>query len=79
MKQVLLTKNKLKFVNGKISPLASDDPLYEAWERCNVMVLSWIIINLSLEIVKSIICKEDVNKLCGMRVLIVFYQIVPLI
>ena len=55
MKMALLTKNKLKFVDGSIPPPATTDPLYPAWERCNTLVQSWLIKSLSPSIAKSIL------------------------
>ena len=37
------TIKKMSFVNGKISKPDLDSPLYEDWESCNTMVLSWLI------------------------------------
>ena len=42
MRQALLSKNKLKFVDGSIIKPKNGISLFEAWEICNVMVLSWI-------------------------------------
>jgi len=39
MKRVLLLKNKWKFVDGSIEASTKTNSLYEAWERCNVMVI----------------------------------------
>lgn len=47
-------KNKLKFVNGRISAPNQNDA-FEAWERCNGMVVSWIIRTLSPQIAQSIV------------------------
>ena len=47
MKRALLSKNKLKFIDGGIKKPQKNDSLYDAWERCNMMVLSWIIKTLS--------------------------------
>jgi len=40
MNRVLLSKNKIKFVNDKIKEPTRVDPLHNAWERCNLMVIS---------------------------------------
>jgi len=47
MRRALLSKNKLKFVDGSIKIPERDDPTYEAWERCNMMILSLITRTLS--------------------------------
>jgi len=38
-----LSKNKLKIIDGSIEIPVSIDDTYEAWERANVIFLSWII------------------------------------
>jgi len=43
MRRALMSKNKLKFVDGNIKSPTRDEPLYEAWERVDVMILSCII------------------------------------
>lgn len=42
----LSAKNKLAFVNGALPKPALDDPNYNAWVRCNDMIISWILFNL---------------------------------
>ncbi|XP_050207369.1 uncharacterized protein LOC126656794 [Mercurialis annua] len=54
MKMCLMSKNKLKFVNGSITVPMKEDPIYAVWERCNTMVLSWILRSLSPSIAQSI-------------------------
>lgn len=54
MKRALLTKNKIKFINGKITAPDENDSLYEAWERCNGTVVAWIAASLTPEIAQSI-------------------------
>jgi len=63
MRRALLSKNKLKFVDGNIKTPARDDPLYETWERANVMVLSWIVRTLSPQIAESVIYIESARDL----------------
>jgi len=55
MQRALLSKKKLKFVNRSIKTPLPNDPIYEAWERCHVMILSWIMRVLSHAIAKSIL------------------------
>ncbi|XP_058010323.1 uncharacterized protein LOC131183772 [Hevea brasiliensis] len=55
IKKALMSKNKLKFVDGSLTVHAQTDPLYSAWERCNTMVLSWIVHSLSSSITQSIL------------------------
>jgi len=50
MKRALLSKNKIKFINGEIQEPAAMDPLHDAWERCNMMAISWITRSLNTQI-----------------------------
>lgn len=46
MSMSLSCKNKLVFVNGTITKPSTDDmEKYLAWERCNNMVVSWLVRN----------------------------------
>jgi len=63
MKRVLLSKNKYKFVNGDISKPTRDDENYEAWERCNVMVVSWITRTLTTQITQSTVYIDNAKEL----------------
>lgn len=47
MKCALISKNKYKFVDGTIQVPNAFDPSYEAWERCNSLIHSWILRLLS--------------------------------
>lgn len=53
----LIGKNKFKFVDGSISAPDPFHPSYDAWERCNNLVHSWIINYVSHSIAQSIIYK----------------------
>uniref|UniRef100_A0A803LAE5 Reverse transcriptase Ty1/copia-type domain-containing protein n=1 Tax=Chenopodium quinoa TaxID=63459 RepID=A0A803LAE5_CHEQI len=60
-------KNKLGFVTGAIPKTnsESDPEQYVAWERCNDLVMSWILVNLDPVIAKSVLffkSAEDVWK-----------------
>ena len=55
MKVALISKNKVKFVDGTLSPPPISDPLYEPWLRCNNLVLSWLQRSISEEIAKSLL------------------------
>ncbi|XP_022631992.1 uncharacterized protein LOC111240719 [Vigna radiata var. radiata] len=63
MRRALLSKNKLKFIDGGIKRPKRDDPLFDSWERCNMMVLSWIIKTLSQQIGECVIYVEDAKEL----------------
>ena len=52
----LTAKNKVGFVNGLIEqPKDELLPAYNAWVRCNTMVISWLLNSLSKEIASSVI------------------------
>ncbi|XP_068484964.1 uncharacterized protein [Phaseolus vulgaris] len=53
MKRALLSKNKFKFVSGEIPEPTRKSKQYEAWERCNVIVISWINRSLITQIAQS--------------------------
>nr|KYP56634.1 hypothetical protein KK1_002878 [Cajanus cajan] len=59
MKRALISKNKFRFVDGTIEPpLDRFDPSFEAFERCNNIVQSWILNSLSPSIKQSVVYKE---------------------
>ena len=69
MKRVLRAKNKLGFVDGSITkPSDPNDPLLEAWERCNRMIVSWIHNYVSSLVKSSFILVDNAydiwNELC---------------
>ena len=56
MVMALTAKNKIGFVNGVIEqPQDEFSPAYNAWVRCNTMVISWLLNSLSKEITSSVI------------------------
>jgi hypothetical protein len=56
MVMALTAKNKIGFVNGVIEqPQDEFSPAYNAWVRCNTMVISWLLNSLSKEIASSVI------------------------
>lgn len=63
MKQALHARNKLQFINGKLPPLPESDPLYDTWERCNSLVISWILRSLTPSIAQSVECIENARVL----------------
>lgn len=52
---ILSAKNKLGFVNGMLNAPATTSPDYDAWERCNSLVISWILFNLDETIARSVL------------------------
>ncbi|XP_047177474.1 uncharacterized protein LOC124844559 [Vigna umbellata] len=63
MKRALLSKNKIKFIDGSIKKPQKINTLFDAWERCNMMILSWITKTLSPQIVESVIYVEEAKEL----------------
>jgi len=55
----LVSTNKIKFVDSSIKVPNREDPMYDAWEKANMTVLSWITKTLSPHIVKSVIYVES--------------------
>ncbi|GAV66404.1 UBN2_3 domain-containing protein, partial [Cephalotus follicularis] len=51
----LTTKNKLDFINGSCKKPEAHSPILHQWERCNAIVLSWIMNTVSKEIYNGII------------------------
>ncbi|KAF9667412.1 hypothetical protein SADUNF_Sadunf15G0020300 [Salix dunnii] len=58
--RALRAKNKLAFVNGTLpKPTDISDPLFEAWERCNDLVVSWLQNSISPSVKSSLVLVED--------------------
>ncbi|KAF5453563.1 hypothetical protein F2P56_028460, partial [Juglans regia] len=58
--RALRAKNKLGFINGTIlKPTDSSDPLLEAWERCNDLVVSWLQNSVSASVKSSLTLVDD--------------------
>lgn len=55
MTLTLSAKNKIGFVNGTIDIPPITAPEYKLWERCNDLVISWILFNLDEVIAKSVL------------------------
>ncbi|CAL9000181.1 unnamed protein product [Prunus brigantina] len=51
----LSAKNKLGFVDGSVKTPSSDDSKFPLWQRCNDMVLSWILHSLHPDIASSVL------------------------
>ncbi|KAB5534975.1 hypothetical protein DKX38_018061 [Salix brachista] len=60
MRRALRAKNKLGFISGSIvQPTDEEDPLFEMWERCNDMVVSWIQNAVSIDIKHTLAFMDD--------------------
>jgi len=62
-KWALLSKNKLKFIDESLDMPKQGTSLYEAWERCIVMVISWITRAIDEQIAQSTIYIENAMEL----------------
>jgi len=63
MRRALLSKNKHKFIDGTLPAPETGTPLQETWERCNMMVISWVTRTLSEQIAQSVVYIEDAREL----------------
>lgn len=51
----LTAKNKMSFVDGTLSKPETTDPNFKSWNRCNGMIIGWIISALEPHIAASIL------------------------
>ncbi|KAM3247768.1 hypothetical protein P3L10_009535 [Capsicum annuum] len=59
----LSAKNKLGFITGSHPCPESDSTDFQAWNRCNDVVTSWILNSLSKDIADSVIYSKTVQEL----------------
>ena len=59
----LTAKKKIGFVNGKVTKLDLDSPLYEDWESCNTIVLSWMINSMRVDVSSNIMYCETAREM----------------
>ncbi|XP_027360593.1 uncharacterized protein LOC113868845 [Abrus precatorius] len=68
IKMALISKNKMAFLLGTIPVPKVEEPLYSAWERCNTLIMSWLLNSVTPSITQSVIfleCAIDIwNDLC---------------
>lgn len=57
----LRAKDKLLFINGKITTLEADFPDFAKWRKVDSMVVSWILNTMSKEIVEAFLYTPSVN------------------
>ncbi|XP_068491926.1 uncharacterized protein [Phaseolus vulgaris] len=60
MLTALSAKDKLEFVDGTATQLAKTDSTFSAWNRCNNMVVSWLVHSVSVPIRQSIVWMDKV-------------------
>ncbi|XP_019416363.1 PREDICTED: uncharacterized protein LOC109327648 [Lupinus angustifolius] len=63
MRRAMISKNKFRFINGSISMPNQNDPNYDAWDRCNNMVIYWFTRSISPHISKSIVYIDNAQEL----------------
>jgi len=61
MKVALISKNKLKFIDGTFVQPAQANVLRDPWLRCNHMVLSWLRHSISASIAQSILWFDNAH------------------
>ncbi|XP_019248694.1 PREDICTED: uncharacterized protein LOC109227959 [Nicotiana attenuata] len=59
----LSARNKIGFIDGSCTKPAVDSPQYRQWDRCNNMVISWLINSLSPDIVESVQYSETAESI----------------
>ncbi|GMI84995.1 hypothetical protein HRI_002168800 [Hibiscus trionum] len=83
----LLAKNKLGFVDDSCSKASFHSALHPQWERCNALVLSWILNTVSADLSAGVVfassaasvwkdLKEHFEKIDGARVFFLHREIV---
>lgn len=50
----LVSKNKMAFVDGTLTKPAASSPDFKAWERCNNMLIGWIMTSIERSLAKSV-------------------------
>lgn len=58
MRKALVSKNKIKFLNGFLPVLDPFDLNYDAWERCNDILHSWLVNSILPNLQQNILYKE---------------------
>ncbi|XP_069147657.1 uncharacterized protein [Solanum lycopersicum] len=89
MKIGLLGKGKIGFIDGKCSKDKFNSSLHDLWEKCNAIVLSWIMISVSRELLSGIVyassaqqvwtdLRERFDKVDGSRIFYLHKEIATL-
>lgn len=56
MSLALSTKNKLGLVTGKYKTPGIDSPYFYSWQRCNDMIITWMLNSIAPKIHSSLVC-----------------------
>ncbi|PHU03609.1 hypothetical protein BC332_28860, partial [Capsicum chinense] len=86
----LLGKSNLGFVDGRHTKEKFEPALHDLWEKCNAIVLSWIMISVSKELLSGIVytsnaqkvwsdLKERFDKVDGSRIFFLHKKITTLV
>lgn len=62
MQIALLAKNKLGFVDGSYSRESMQSIFQTQWDRCNMIVLSWILNSLNIDLSVRIVFATNVSQ-----------------
>lgn len=63
MMTALSAKNKVEFIDGSIPEPQKSDRTYDAWRRCNNIVVSWIAHSISTQIRQSILWMDKAKEI----------------
>lgn len=61
MRKALMNKNKISFIDGTLPKPGRFDPTFDAWEKCNNQVHTWIMNSISPNIAHSILHIENAH------------------
>ncbi|MCH79433.1 flavonol sulfotransferase-like protein [Trifolium medium] len=62
MTMALKSKNKICFITGSLPKPVDEDPDSLAWDRCNIMIMSWISNSVDPEISQSILWMDSAHE-----------------
>ena len=57
IRMTLISKNKMAFLLGTILVPSVKEPLYSVWERCNTVIISWLLNSLSPSMLDQVASK----------------------
>ncbi|RVW84809.1 Retrovirus-related Pol polyprotein from transposon RE1 [Vitis vinifera] len=63
MRISLSAKDKIGFVTGSIKPPSSTDDSFPSWQRCNDMVISWLLNSIHPDIASSVIYAKTTSEI----------------
>ncbi|XP_010327468.1 uncharacterized protein [Solanum lycopersicum] len=62
MKITLLGRNKVGFIDGSVLRTDFDGDLKKIWDRCNVIILSWLTCNVSKDLLSGFSYSSSANQ-----------------